>query len=84
MAKLQPAVAGVERITLEQAETLSKATKINSRFDILNWGTGFTVSALFLSTFIPKIQYWITRKTTGSNEFPGTKEFREKQQSQKK
>lgn len=157
MAKLQPAVAGVERITIEQAErvfkggylnnpeflhemysvafgmdkktgsrnfldpyrfisasefeavdddlkffvnsivkkakktgkeiteeTLSKATKINSRFNILNWGTGFAVSALFLSTFIPKMQYWITRKTTGSNDFPGTKEFREKQQAQKK
>ena len=157
MAKLQPAVAGVERITLEQAErvfkggylnnpeflhemysiafgmdkktgsrnfldpykfisasefeavdddlkffvnsivkkakkagkditteTLEKATKANSRFNILNWGVGFTVSALFLSTFIPKMQYWITRKTTGSNEFPGTKEFREKQQTQKK
>ncbi len=66
------------------AETLEKAAKSNSRYNILNWGTGFGVSALFLSTLIPKMQYWITRKMTGSNEFPGTKEFREKLQAQKK
>lgn len=40
-----------------------------------NWGLGFAVSAAFLSTFIPKIQYWITRKVTGSNAFPGTADY---------
>ena len=58
-------------------EILEKAVKKNFRFNLLNWGTGFGVSALFLSTLIPKIQYWITQKRTGSNEFPGTKEFRQ-------
>ena len=61
------------------AETLTKALKKNFRLNLLNWGTGFVVSATFLSTIIPKVQYWITRKTTGSNDFPGTREFREKQ-----
>ena len=32
---------------------------------------GLAVSALFLSTLIPKFQYWYTRHTTGKNEFPG-------------
>jgi len=41
----------------------------------LNWGTGFAVSALFLSTIIPKVQYWITRVTTGSDSFPGVAEY---------
>lgn len=35
------------------------------------FGAGFAVSAAFLSTIIPKTQYWITRKRTGKNEFPG-------------
>lgn len=56
-------------------ETLEKAVKVNSRFNILNWGAGFAVSAMFLSTLIPKIQYWMTKKMTGSDAFPGTAEF---------
>ncbi len=35
------------------------------------WGIGFLISALFLSTLIPKAQYWLTEKRTGKNEFPG-------------
>ena len=57
------------------AGILEKACKKNMKMNILNWGTGFAVSALFLSTIIPKIQYWITRKTTGSDAFPGTAEY---------
>jgi len=61
-------------------EILNNAVKKNSRLNALNWGTGFAVSALFLSTIIPKVQYWITKHYTGSNEFPGTKEFRKNQE----
>ena len=35
------------------------------------WAAGFLVSALFLSTLIPKAQYWLTERRTGKNEFPG-------------
>ena len=30
------------------------------------------VSSLFLSTIIPKVQYYITYLRTGKNSFPGT------------
>ena len=56
-------------------ELLEKARKENYGKNALNWGIGFAISAAFLSTFIPKIQYWITRKATGSNAFPGTAEY---------
>lgn len=56
-------------------KTLENAYKNNIFKNTLNWGTGFVVSALFLSTIIPKIQYLITRLTTGSNAFPGTADY---------
>ena len=65
-------------------ELLEKTAKSNFKFNILNWGTGFAISALFLSTLIPKMQYWITKKVTGTNEFPGTAEFREAQTAKEK
>ena len=65
-------------------EVLNKAVKTNSKLNMFNWGAGFAVSALFLSTLIPKMQYWITKRVTGSNEFPGTEEYRKQQQTQAK
>lgn len=62
-------------------DVLTKACKSNFRYNVLNWGTGFAISALFLSTLIPKMQYWITKRMTGSNEFPGTEEFRKQQEA---
>lgn len=55
---------------------LNKASKHNFIMNIINWGVGFVVSAAFLSTFIPKLQYQITKWRTGKNTFPGTEEFR--------
>lgn len=63
------------------ADMLEKAVKVNSRYNMLNWGAGFAVSAMFLSTFIPKIQYWLTKKITGSDAFPGTAEYKKAQES---
>lgn len=57
---------------------LRKMSKRNLLFNGLNWGTGFVISALFLSTLIPKMQYLITKIRTGSSEFPGTNEYRNK------
>ena len=42
----------------------------------LHIGSGLGISALFLSTIIPKVQYWITKVRTGSEEFPGTKDIK--------
>jgi len=57
-----------ENITLD---VLKKANKQNLLKNTFNLGAGFAVAALFLSTVIPKIQYWITRKQTGQDKFPG-------------
>ena len=56
-------------------DLINKACRDNYFKNATNWGIGFAISAAFLSTFIPKIQYWITRKATGSNAFPGTAEY---------
>ena len=55
---------------------LKNASKHNFKMNLINWGSGFAVSALFLSTIIPKMQYWITKMRTGENNFPGTEEYR--------
>ena len=56
-------------------EVLSKAKNKNLVMSGVNFAAGFGISALFLSTLIPKFQYWVTKKKTGLNEFPGTYEF---------
>lgn len=52
-------------------DILKKAKNSNLIFSGINFAAGFTVAALFLSTLIPKFQYWVTRQKTGKNEFPG-------------
>lgn len=64
-------------------ELLEKARKINFAKNAINWGIGFAVSATFLSTLIPKIQYWITKVTTGQNAFPGTADYSNEKKSKK-
>ena len=59
-------------------DLLKKVNRENYIKNAANWGIGFAISAAFLSTFIPKIQYWITRKATGSNAFPGTADYSDK------
>lgn len=58
-------------------ETIERADKINFAKNAFNRGIGFAVSALFLSTLIPKIQYWITAKMTGQNSFPGMTDYKD-------
>ena len=54
-------------------DLLVEMNKKNFWKNALHIGSGLGVSALFLSTIIPKVQYWITEKRTGSKEFPGVK-----------
>lgn len=56
-------------------ELLTKANRKNFLMNGLNLGLGLGISAFFLSTVIPKIQYWITEKHTGENKFPGIQKY---------
>ncbi|MDD3593759.1 MAG: hypothetical protein PHX18_03925 [Candidatus Gastranaerophilales bacterium] len=54
-------------------EILKQVKNRNMVMKLFYNGIGLGVSILFLSTIIPKIQYYITEKRTGSKEFPGIK-----------
>ena len=56
-------------------ETLKKGVRTNHIMSGINFGVGFAISAAFLSTIIPKIQYWVTRQKTGVNAFPGVYDY---------
>lgn len=60
------------------ADLLKKVKNKNMMYNGINFAAGFGVAALFLSTLIPKIQYYITRKTTGIDAFPGTYDYEHK------
>lgn len=51
---------------------LEKMCKRNYMHLSVFTGISFAISALFLSTVIPKTQYLITKWRTGQNKFPGT------------
>ena len=57
-------------------EILAKAKNKNLALSFINFITGFGFAAAMLSTYIPKIQYYVTRKTTGVNAFPGTYDYK--------
>ncbi len=54
---------------------LEKIKDKNVMYSGINFLAGFSVAALFLSTLIPKFQYYVTRKTTGVDAFPGTYDY---------
>ena len=68
-----------KNITLK---TIENADKLNFAKNAFNRVVGFGVSALFLSTLIPKIQYWITAKMTGQNSFPGMTDYKNENQKE--
>jgi hypothetical protein len=55
---------------------LEKTKQKNIMYSGLNFAAGFMVAATFLSTLIPKFQYYVTRKTTGVDAFPGTYDYK--------
>lgn len=61
-----------KNITEELLKTMKRQNLIKNA---INLGAGFAISGYFLSTAIPKVQYWITKKRTGQNKFPGTQEY---------
>ena len=54
---------------------LDKVRNKNIMYSGINFAAGFAVAATFLSTLIPKFQYYVTRKTTGVDAFPGTYDY---------
>lgn len=66
------AATNKEEITLK---LLKKVNTQNYTKNVLNLGMGFAVSAYFLSTVIPKVQYWITKMQTGQDKFPGVEQY---------
>lgn len=62
-------------------KVLEKAKKKNIIYSGINFAAGFAVAAMFLSTLIPKFQYWVTKKKTGSNEFPGMYELKQENEN---
>lgn len=57
--------------------TLTRANKMNFAKNAFNLTAGLAVAGCFLSTVIPKIQYWITEKKTGENKFPGVQIYKD-------
>ena len=64
-------------------ESLSAAKNGNIIANTVNFAAGFAVAAMFLSTLIPKFQYWYTKHTTGQHAFPGVYEFEQKESTVK-
>jgi len=69
---IKKAKSNGESVTMD---TLKKANQKNFSRNALNLGVGFAVSAYFLSTAIPKMQYWLTRRQTGADKFPGVEQY---------
>ena len=56
---------------------LKKMKNKNMMYNGINFVAGFAVAALFLSKLIPDLQYWITKKMTGVDAFPGTHDYQQ-------
>lgn len=54
---------------------IDKMKNKNLTYSGINFVAGFVFAATFLSTIIPKIQYYMTKKRTGVDAFPGTYDF---------
>lgn len=59
-------------------ESMKKMNKRNLNKNGLFMILAMGVSSLFLSTIIPKVQYYITYLRTGKNSFPGTENIQKK------
>lgn len=64
-----------EMITIDTLKSANRNNFIKNSFNI---SVGFAISAYFLSTAIPKIQYWMTRMQTGQDKFPGVEHYKDK------
>lgn len=63
---------------------LEKINKKNLNKNALFYGAGFAISVFFLSTAIPKFQYYVTKQITGQDKFPGIADYNSKNDKNKK
>lgn len=56
---------------------LKKIKTKNMVYNGVNFLAGFAVASTFLSRLIPDLQYWITKKMTGVDAFPGTHDYQQ-------
>lgn len=77
MAEYVQDIIGYSRKTGKQVsvQMLRNFNKANLIKNGVNLVAGYAVCAYFLSTVIPKVQYWITIRKTGENAFPGIKQL---------
>lgn len=61
-----------KEVSLGMLKGFNKANLIKNGINLV---AGYAVCAYFLSTVIPKVQYWITVRKTGENKFPGIKQL---------
>ena len=71
-------VKDAEKTGEVSAQRMLELNKRNMRKAGIFMGLAMGVSALFLSTIIPKIQYYITFLRTGKNSFPGTENMQKR------
>lgn len=62
---------------------LKKVKRNNLIFNGINFATGFAFAAVFLAKLIPTFQYWLTKKMTGVDAFPGTYDYNQQQANNK-
>lgn len=70
-------IKDAEKTGTVSAERMLKLNKRNMSKNGWFMGLAMGVSALFLSTIIPKVQYWITFLRTGKHTFPGTEDLKQ-------
>lgn len=75
--------ANKDGVNVISQDLLKKMKSRNLITKLGYWGVGMAISGYFLSTAIPKIQYWMTQQTTGHNDFPGIQQY-EKDKKHKK
>lgn len=78
--KAKEVIAKGEENCVVTAERMLKINKRNLSKNGLFMGLAMGVSAAFLSTILPKIQYYITYLRTGKNSFPGVQDIRNESQ----
>lgn len=61
-----------DMVSVKMLKRFKSANLIKNGINLI---AGYAVCAYFLSTVIPKVQYWITIRKTGENKFPGIKQL---------
>lgn len=61
-----------EEVSIEMLKKFKTGNLVKNGINLV---AGYAVCAYFLSTVIPRVQYWITICKTGENKFPGVQQY---------